>query len=209
ALNPGDPFRKATDSSGFISKLFGLMPHPNAFNDPNTDGLNTATIRWVRRTIAGSAGGTGENVDAYRRKQFNIKIDHHINANNRFSATWIHESRYSDNNLVTPWPTGWSGEITEDPRVITAQLTSTLKPTLLNEFKWGHRVSTLGWIPAFHSSHYAQQASNFLPQINGYPVIFTPAITALNPIAGGSFPLGNQSPLNTYTDTLSWTKGKH
>ena len=28
------------------------------------DGLNTAVHRWVRRTVAGSAGGTGENLDA-------------------------------------------------------------------------------------------------------------------------------------------------
>src|SRR5262249_48938763 len=104
ALNPGDPFRTRIDPSGFMAKLIGFMAHANAFDGPSTiggiqvDGLNTAVHRWTRRTIAGPAGGTGENFDAYRRKQFNIKIDHHFNQNHVLTGTFIHESHYSDNN---------------------------------------------------------------------------------------------------------------
>src|SRR5207244_13110014 len=90
ALNPGDPFRRQIDRTGYIAKLIGYMPRANAFN--GGDGLNTATHRWVRRTVAGPAGGTGQNFDAYRRQQFNIKIYHQLNANNRLTRTWIRAS---------------------------------------------------------------------------------------------------------------------
>ena len=117
------------------------------------DGLNTAVHRWMRRTIAGAAGGTGENIDAYRRKLFNVKIDHHFNPNHRLTGSLTQERRYSDNMpLVSPWPTGYSGEIRENPTVISGQLTSTLSPSLLNEFRYGYRVTTLHYIPGFHAS---------------------------------------------------------
>src|SRR5207247_2717138 len=182
AMNPGDPFRTRMDPSGFMTKLIGFMPHANAFDGPGTiggisvDGLNTAVHRWTRRTIAGPAGGTGENVDAYRRKQYNVKIDHHFNQNHTLTGTFIHESHYTDNNLVQFWPTGWGGEISEYPKVMTAQLTSTLTPTLLNEFKWGRRVTTLYWDPAYHSSTHAKEAMDFMTKINGIQIHQIPVL---------------------------------
>jgi hypothetical protein len=218
ALNPGDPFRTRVDPSGFMTKLIGFMPRANAFDGPGTiggisvDGLNTAVHRWTRRTIAGPAGGTGENVDAYRRKQFNVKIDHHFNQNNTLTGTFIHESHYSDNNLVQFWPTGWGGEISEYPKVMTAQLTSTIKPTLLNEFKWGRRVTTLYWDPAYHSSQHAKEAMDFMTKINGIPIHQSPVLFPshmINITGGVNGDLGNTSPLSTFTDAVSWTKGNH
>jgi hypothetical protein len=233
ALNPGDPFRSQIDPSGFMSRLIGLMPHANAFDGPGTiglstagtpipvDGLNTAVHRWTRRTVAGPAGGTGENVDAYRRRQFNIKVDHHFNQNHVLTGTFIHESHYTNNNLVQFWPTGFGGDILEYPKVITAQLTSTLSPTVLNEFKWGHRVTSLYWDPAFQSpAPHAKEAFDFLTKINGIPIHQLPVLfpnhvinnsytgTGCPPICVNS-DLGNTAPLSSYTETLSWTKGSH
>src|SRR5204862_2130547 len=99
-------------------------------------------------TVAGPAGGNGENVDAYKRRQFNIKIDHHFNQNHTLTGTFIRETHYTDNNLVQFWPTGWGGEIREYPKVITVQLTSTLSPTLLNEFRWDTASPPPTWDPA-------------------------------------------------------------
>src|SRR5215813_12684925 len=68
ALNPGDPNRKGFDQTGYIAKLINAMPLPNAFDGPSTnggvsvDGLNTAIIRFVRRTVGGSAGGNGGTI---------------------------------------------------------------------------------------------------------------------------------------------------
>src|SRR2546422_7729560 len=237
AMNPGDPFRRRMDPTGFMNRLIALMPHANAFDGPNTiarqvtspltpvpvDGLNTAAHRWTRRTVAGPAGGNGENVDAYKRRQFNVKIDHHFNQNHTLTGTFIRESHYTDNNLEQFWPTGWGGEIREFPKVITAQLTSTLSPNLLNEFKWGHRVTSLYWDPAYQSrAPYAKEAFDFLTKINGIPINQLPVLFPNHVInnnltgAGSGCPpictasdLGNTAPLNSFTETLNWTKGTH
>jgi len=213
ATNPGDPFRTRIDPTGFMTKLLTYMPTPNAYDGAAligtvpVDGLNTAVHRWTRRTVAGSAGGQGENMDAYKRQQINIKIDHHFNANHRLTGNWIRESHFTDNNNVSPWPTGYNGEVRENPRVRTLQLTSTLSPSLLNEARYGYRVTTLVFAAAVHSNH-AQEASDFLTKINGYPVYQRPALFTNN-VIGPSGDLGNKSPLNTFTDTLTWTKGAH
>src|SRR5262249_30704579 len=175
ALNPGDPLRRAMDPTGYIAKLLQYMPLPNAYDGAATisnqavDGLNTAVHRWTQRTVGDSPGGQGENMAAYDRQQFNIKIDHHFNANHRLSGNYIRESHYTDYNDLPPWPNGYGGAVRENPRVATLQLTSTLTPALLNEFRFGHRVTTLAWTAAIHSAH-AKEAFDFLPQLNGYPL---------------------------------------
>jgi hypothetical protein len=213
SLNPGDPFRRQIDRTGFITKLLGYMPRANAFNGQG-DGLNTAVHRWVRRTVAGAAGFTGENADAFQRRQINVKIDHHFNTNHRLTGTWIRENRYSDNMpLSSPWPTGFDGEIQEYPKLMSAQLTSTLSPTLLNEFRFGYRVTSLYYLPGFHvtkNPDKAKEAYDFLTKINGVPVAQSPTLFANHVLnAGGNGYSGNTSPLFTYTDTLSWSKGTH
>jgi hypothetical protein len=130
SVNPGDPFRTRMDPSGYMTSFLGVMPLPNAYDGTIGDGLNTATIRWVRRTVGGSAGGTGENLDAYNRKQINIKIDHHFNQNHRLSGNWVRESHYTDNNNLSNWPTGYNGQLRENPRVRTLNFTSTLRHSL-------------------------------------------------------------------------------
>jgi len=213
ASNPGDPNRSKIDSTGFISKLIQNMPAPNAYDGASTiggvsvDGLNTAVHRWVRRTVAGPAGGQGENMDAYARKQVNIKIDHQFNNNHRLSGTWVRESHYTDNNSLSPWPNGWNGEVRENPRVRTLQFTSTLSSTLLNEARYGYRTTTLSFTPAVESKN-AQEAFDFLTKVNGYPIYQRPVLFT-NHLIGPSGDFGNKSPLNTFSDTLSWTKGTH
>jgi hypothetical protein len=207
-LNAGDPYRRTMDHTGFMTRLIQLMPRANAFN--GGDGLNTAVHRWVRRTIAGGAG-TGEDPDAFRRKQFNVKVDHHFNATHKLTGSWSRENRYSDNNALSPWPNGWSGEVITDPSVTMFQLTSTLSSSLLNEFRYGRRVTTLHSIPAYHHSKHGRDAWDFMTQMNGTPVMQHPTLFNDHMIAcaGNCADFGNKSPLSTYTETLSWTHGKH
>jgi hypothetical protein len=212
AMNPGDPNRRQMDRTGFMTKLIGYMPQANAFN--GGDGLNTAIHRWTRRTIAGD-GSTGGSADAFRRKQFHIKIDHHFNENHRLSGAYNKEYRFSDNNALSPWPNGWSGTTTQDPSVMTLQLTSTLSPTVLNEFRYGYRITTLQNTAGFFHPDHGKEAFDFLPKLNGLPVIFRPTLFSthmLSCIAGvviNCSEYGSSSPLATWTDTLSWTKGVH
>jgi hypothetical protein len=214
ALNPGDPNRKAPDSTGYIAKLMNSMPMPNAYDGATTiggvpvDGLNTAVIRWVRRTTGVSPGGTGEVIDAYNRKQINIKIDHNFSQKHRLSGTWVKESHYSNNNDTAPWPTGVPGEIREDPTVRTLNFTSTLTANLLNEARYAYRSTSLQWTSAIETPGVKDKALGFLPVINGYPVYIRPALFP-NHVLGSSGDFGNTSPLTTYSDTLSWTHGAH
>jgi hypothetical protein len=210
SMNSGDPFRRQMDRTGFMQKLLGYMPRANAFN--GGDGLNTATHRWVRRTIAGGAG-TGGNADAFNRKQFSVKIDHNFNQSHRLTGSWTQEYNYSDNTALSPWPNGWSGEASTDPSVRTIQLTSTLSPTLVNEFRYGHRVTTLLSTPGFKHSKYGEEAFDFLTKINGIPIIQHPTLFGMHMVNCGTgstcSEFGNTSPLTSYTNTLSWTKGVH
>ncbi len=226
---PLDPNRTKLDPTGFITKLLGVMPMPNAYNGASllstsgscgscpaattatgtsVDGLNTAVHRWVRRTVGADAGGTGQIIDAYNRRQINLKIDHHFNQNHRLSGTWVRENHYTDNQDLSPWPTGVNGQTTEEPRVRTLNFTSTLTPNILNEFRYGYRSTSLYWDSAFETPGSKEKASQFMPVINGYPVYIRPSLFP-NHVIGASSDFGNKSPLTTYSDTLNWTHGAH
>jgi hypothetical protein len=212
SLNPGDPNRRQTDRTGFMTKFIGYMPRANAFN--GGDGLNTAVHRWVRRTISGD-GSTGGSSDVFKREQYHIKIDHHFNQNHRLTGSFNQEYRFSDNNAITPWPNGWSGTTTQDPNVITMNLTSTLTPSILNEFRYGYRNTTLQNTAGFFHPEWGKEAFDFLPKYNGLPVVIRPALfpthmlTCLAGAVVNCSEYGSSSPLATWTDTLSWTKGAH
>jgi hypothetical protein len=213
-VNPGDPFRRQMDPTGYIGKIINLMPLPNAFDGASTvggnsvDGLNTGIIRFVRRTVGGSAGGNGGTIEAYNRNQINLKVDHNFNQKHRLSGTWVRESHFTDNNDLSPWPTGYNGEIHEEPRVRTLTFTSTLSPNLLNEFRYADRINELHWNPAIETPGVKDKARDFLPVINGYPVYLRPVMFA-NHVIGSQGDLGHTSPLTSYTDTMSWTHGSH
>ena len=210
ALNPGDPFRTEMDPTGFMTRLIGDMPQANAFN--GGDGLNTAIHRWTRRVTPGRLG-TGANPLSFNRHQFNIKIDHDFNPNHRLTGSWIVERRKTTNNQVSPWPNGFDGDGGTKPTVYTVNFTSTLSPNLLNEAKFGRRVTTLEWLPPYiHSDpDIAQAAFDYMPVVNGTPVLMHPTLFTQNMIncSGLCGNIGNKSPLNTIANTMSWTRGNH
>jgi hypothetical protein len=222
SLTAGDPNRRRMDPSGFMQKLLQHMPTANTFGTIDgaatvggatgvaVDGLNTAIHRWTRRTIAGNAG-TGENPDVFNRRLFSIKIDHNFNQNHKITGSWNQEHRYSDNIALSPWPTGYNGELITDPSVKQLQLTSTLSPTILNEFRYGRRVTTLHSAAPYSHSKYGQEAFDFMTQINGVPVMQHPTLFQDHMLAcaGNCADFGNKSPLSSFTETLSWTKGAH
>jgi len=210
SLNPGDPFRNQIDRTGFMTKLLGVMPRPNAFN--GGDGLNTATINWLQRTIAGPAG-TGGDPDAFRRQQYHVKIDHHFNQKHTLTGTWIQEYDYSDNTDLPAWPNGWNGEVSQQPKVLTLHLSSALSSSLLNDFTVGYNLTNLKSLPPFLQHQYGKDAFNFLTNINGIPIIQRPLLFPINVIqclAGSTCnEIYNRNPLTTYTESLNFTKGVH
>jgi len=219
ALNPGDPNRRRMDPTGFMAKLIQNMPRANAFNSAanSGDGLNMGVHRWVRRTVGGFGGSGASAQDEFNRRQYNVKIDHNFNSNHKLTASYAHEYRYNDAVALSPWPNGWGGEITTSPTLIMAQFTSTLSSNILHEFRFSYRQTNLEDKLAFAQSHSntetSKQAWDFLTKVNGIPIIQKPTLFADHMITcPGDLTCsnrGNRSPMTTYTDTLSWTKGAH
>ncbi len=211
-----DTYRTGVDSTGFVTKLLGKMPMPN--NYEVGDGLNTAGYRWTRNESSGNEGIFGNTggingLTGTGRKQINFKIDHSLNSKNRLSVGYSYE-RSAGNANYEPWPNGFRGTFFKHPQILSVNLTSTLKPSVVHEARVGMRRIGGNTLNAFHNPSTGTAALGFFPNYNGYPV-------ALGLGTGGvSFQTSqvyngttdnyyDTTTLWSYTDTLSWTRGKH
>ncbi len=227
-----DPYRKSYDQSGYASRFSDLMPAANDYTIG--DGLNVGAIRWVR-TVRGQDTVWGTGMDN-ERKSFNIKIDHNLSNSHRLSGAYSYESNYGENFEPT-WPNGYGGSTRRWPQTFMFNLTSTLRPTLLNEFRFGYaRTSTQTYEPSTDPAT-GQQMLDILnslistkgwPNYDGYPIVagigggsqafFSPD-TWFGLAIGYSHPYGSRGanpasrggfdPRTTYADTMTWTKGAH
>jgi hypothetical protein len=215
-----DPFRTAPDSTGLIKKYLDAMPHANLFD--GGDGLNTAVNQWLRGARSGGSLAIGAGTDVQTdRRQINLKVDHNFNPRHKASVNWSYEWTDGDNSLNT-WPGGYGGLTSRRPAVFTANLTSTLTPTLLNEARVGWKRNWLVIQPAWErtddqKAHAAGQ-SLLIQGTQGFPIVFVPSVVGgmnpanyicMSPAFNGCAEQGNTSPLKDFADTISWTKGKH
>ena len=216
-----DPFRTRIDPVWIGPQYLTRMPLPNDWTVG--DGLNTAGIRWQRR-IAGEDGATGDT-QTTNRNQYNMRFDYQLNANNKVSFSFTKENNWgvTGQTGLPDWPGGYFGEIRRDPTFSTASWTSTISPTVVNEFRWGRKVdSWLGMQPTdlnccqggvFDTDKLtplAKEAFAAFPQIDGQRVAVLQSTNI-----GGDFarvrqnPRFNSSPLTQFADTVSWTRGSH
>jgi hypothetical protein len=231
-----DPYRKAFDSSGYISRFTSLMPAANNYDIG--DGLNTAAVHWVR-TLTGSDTVYGSGEDN-QRKSITAKIDHNFNSAHRLSGTYSYETDYGDDSYQT-WPNGYGGAVDRHPQTLTANFTSTLNPTLLNEFRMGLSRTRTHTNEPLNNPNTGSQMLSLLNSLqstagwgkyDGFPIVIQPGVgmsgfytdtlTSLysccytssisNPYGSrGSLPgtWGGVDPRWTYGDTITWTKGTH
>jgi hypothetical protein len=222
-----DPFRTKQDPTGFIKRSIDLMPQPNDFtNNATIDGLNTASYRYLRHfrgldNLFSVGEATGD------RRQYNVKIDHNFSQRHRGNVNVSYEKVTSD-DTVQGLPNTWSNQNFHIPKTITGGFVSTLSSSIVNEFKFGYRVSGTNVIAPWDLAENEESINKFLPApINGFKVLpdITGGIQVCNPITGarppgnclGGSPIGNNitataidsTPLWTYGDTLSTTIGKH
>jgi len=216
-----DPFRTRIDPVWIGPQYLPRMPRPNDWTVG--DGLNTAGIRWQRR-IAGEDGATGDT-QTTNRNQYNVRFDYQLNNSNKVSFSYTKEKNWgvTGQTGLPDWPGGYFGEIRRDPDFSTASWTSTISPTVVNEFRWGRKVdSWLGMQPtdlnccqggvfdAGKLTPLAKEAFDAFPQIDGHRFAILQ-----NVAIGGDFarvrqnPRFNSSPLMQFADTLSWTRGSH
>jgi hypothetical protein len=220
-----DPLRPGFDPSGFITKMLADMPLPNDFRSAeciqlqqagscaaaattsNTDGLNIANFRWVRKgdTLIGNQFGTEEDTN---RNQFNIKIDHHFNTSHKLSGSYTFERQ---NNIANPsaWPGGFVGRADREPQVFTSNLVSTLSPSVVNEFRFGLRRNVSGNTHPCDVPELRDELYSYLPNVNGFPLIPQPQTFTNHKLQGTCNSVGTSSPMWTFADSLNFTKGKH
>ena len=87
-----------------------------------------------------------------------------------------------------------------------------MSPTIVNEFRAGMRKNWFySWASFWRPDAVGDEARKALPTHNGTPFIPQQALLLNNIITGfgGPSTRGQSSPLSNYSDTLSWTKGKH
>jgi hypothetical protein len=220
-----DPLRTGFDSTGFLQRMLAAMPLPNDYRSAEciqlqqagactatgttsaTDGLNIANFRWVRRgdTLIGNQFGTEEDTN---RNQINIKIDHQFNARHKLSGSYTWESQNNTSN-PSAWPGGFNGRADREPSVFTSSFVSTLTPSIVNEARWGLRHNVSGNTQPCDLDNLRDKVYAYEPKINAFPLLVRPQTFGDNLLQSTCNTVSTKSPMWTYGDTLSWTKGTH
>src|SRR5262249_6256111 len=126
------------------------------------------------------------------------------------------------------WPGGFNGTNQYFPHLYTAGWTSTISPTLLNEFRYGYKETSYHRRAPFQEgccfgdkfndrSAEAQKAYDLLPKTGGYVLFPIGSGFVFGGTAGNQnlmkhgFDLtrGQKSPTRQLSDTVSWTNGHH
>jgi hypothetical protein len=220
ATSSWDTYRTQLDKTGFISSTMSSMPRANAFDNPaNTtggggDGLNTAVFRWVRRNHGADnlfgAGGDTNN----ERRQINGKIDHNFNERHKINASYSFEIDKADDAALPTWPTGYFGADRRQPQTLSANFTSTLTNSMVNEARWGFIRTGANTVGAPERADIGADVRKKLLQVGSGPVYTSSTTGALGfatyGIADGILYGSHEvSPRWVYTDNLSWTRGVH
>jgi hypothetical protein len=214
--SPWDTYRTRIDQTGFINKFMGSMPVPNNYDVG--DGLNTAGHRWVRREKNGnetifSLDDEGLNrPDNLARKQINLKMDHNFNPSHKLSGTYTYEYSYGIANFE-PWPTGFRGQRFRRPQLLSVNFTSTLSPTLVNEFRSGMRRTGGNSFNGLEDPENGEAARAFFPNFGGYPTFIGPGTGSVNfqtqQMLSSTAAYNDVTSQWSWADTLSWTKNAH
>ena len=232
-------YRSAYDPTGFVGRFiegsYSSMPMPNKYEgNSGTDGLNTATHRWAVPFVATGANifGAGDP----DRKSFTVKVDHNINNEHRLSSTYTREAFFSNDilGLTVPgqWPEangGYGGTIDRKPQTFVASLTSTLRPTLLNEARFGLSTSNTWTYDSLDNERHGDKMRQVLVDLMN-PDQYTQGVLAEIGAGEGMFlfhtdssqpshPIGGRGQIDaswggsdyrwTISDTVTWMKGTH
>ncbi|MCL2878225.1 MAG: TonB-dependent receptor [Acidobacteria bacterium] len=216
-------YRNKFDESGYVQKFTAMVPEANSFD--NRDGMNIAGHKWTR-TVKGAntVFGTGQDGE---RKAVSTRIDHNINSEHRLSGTYNFEYLIGeDGQPIWDNEYGFGGNITRKPQAFTVGLTSTLKPTLLNEFRLGFS-RTYAMINTAYTANPDALSSvlyDLLPVSKDYivPVGYDDLGYTYGygwTFTGTSHPFGTMGYIVgawggsdhrwTISDTLTWMKGAH
>ena len=193
-----DPNRMVADPTGAMAKYLSIAPAPN--NYLVGDGLNTAGFLWGRPVI--------NTFQLYEGR-----VDHIFNERHRLSLTLNHQAYYSMNVAsAQPFPNSPVGLAPTETTQFSLAVTSTLRPSLLNEVRIGvFRPRTIIWTEYDADAGPTGAAGReLLPKAGGVP--FYPGVAGVtNPLAGqGATGSSNRMSQNwQFGDDLTWIRGRH
>jgi hypothetical protein len=181
-----DPNRSVPDPTGVVTKIIGQTPVPNNFTVG--DGLNTAGYNWAVPSYA--------DLD-----QFTFKVDHYLNQNHHLSVVVTHEHQYYT-STASVYPTlPVTGDNQDHAWFASVNFDSTIKASLLNQFKIGLQHPDL-----LQNSGVAAYPQVY-PKQNG--IIYSPGFSSFSSPIPGSIESELIDPVYTLGDGLTWTHGRH
>ena len=213
---PGETNRTGVSTNAYMQRTLQAMPLPNDYSVG--DGLNTAGHAWTRRITGQGAGlRVGNNT---QRDQLNYRFDLQINDSNR--ASFINSREQNEvNSANAQWPTGFGGKTINQPGIWTGSWTSTITPTILNDFRLGwkktssHNRSPFELGCCFGPEYTdldpeAQELFDSLPMFGGIQLQPEASIWG-DGIAQHGFGTtrGQDSPTYQLVENVSWTTGSH
>jgi hypothetical protein len=216
-----DPNRTRIDPVWVAPQLLPRMPMPNDWTVG--DGLNTAGFRWLRRHD-GEDGATGQSSNT-NRDHLTVRADYQVNADNKLTYTMSREENWgvTGQTGLPAVPDGFFGDVVRVPDFYTASWTSTLSPTILNEFRFGYKRDTWQGTSPYDKGccwggrsenddlvESAKQARASFPTVDGYMLQVGGGLgfPAYAPF-GVASPRASVSPFKQFADTLNWTQGAH
>ncbi len=184
-----DPNRWVPDPTGVIQRMLDLTPLPNNFR--YGDGLNTAGYTWRR--------SSSDDAD-----RFNIRLDHHFTPAHRATFSYVFEDEDGFNGFMPqPFPAAPGGGVKRRDHMYSLNLISTLRPSLLNEFRAGAlRPKVRFYAP------WERAGTDLQPKAGGQPYLLVfNQIT--DPLNQDNDPQGRITPVYQFGNNLSWLKGRH
>jgi hypothetical protein len=158
-----------------------LKLYPTSNNLGTSDGLNTLGFRF------NSPNGSLED-------QFTIKADYNMTDKQHifFRESWQRNSSIDGlNSADAPFPGGVQGTQGGHRWGLSTGHDWTISSSLINEFRYGYQSASVGFLRP--------------ERISGEAIIPN---TWTNPILA-NFPQGRNSPVNQFTDNLTWVRSNH
>ena len=205
---PGGTVQGLSASHSVPSGFFALTPGQIAGMDPNHIGLNSAVMPYLQGFPHANdvSAGDGVNYVGFRfrgavptnNNWYIARADYKINASGTQTVFWRAALR-NDTQSDPPYLPGTVPlrTNTDLSRGYTIGYTATLRPTLLNNFRYG----------------YTRQSVGISGNNDSQPIIFFRGLNDNSTTNNSSLALvrsrNYQTPVHNFVDDVSWTKGKH
>ena len=205
---PGGTVQGNTASHDIPAGFNGLSPAQIQSMDPKDVGLNTVVMPYLNSFPLPNDTSAGDNFNyvGYRfrgpvptnNNWYIARADYKLTSSGTHNLFWRGALR-NDAHSNTPYFLGTPSlhTLADYSKGFTVGYTATLRPTLLNNFRWGYTRQSFGDIGNNDSQPFIY--------FRGLNDDSTSNQSSLAITRSQSF----QAPVHNFVDDMSWTKGKH